>query len=92
MHAHMGNTSLAWVGRKKNSVVQPNIAAGPTSQSAGTLKGRNLLFSVTLKIMTLNATRVNANRVPELEISASLPTGKKLADKVTRQPVKSVMI
>ena len=40
MPDQIGNTSLASVGKNKNSVTQPTTASGPTSQIPVALKGR----------------------------------------------------
>lgn len=92
MPDQIGNTSLASAGRNKNSVMQPATASGPTSQIPVALKGRLRCLSLMQSIITDSATIMKANRVPELEISASLPTGKKAAAMVTPTPITYVTI
>ncbi len=86
----MGNTSCDSMGRLTNSPTHPIPAAGAISHTSGTRNGRCRPGSRSLKTSTETATMKNANKVPELDISASCPTGRNAAATATNKPVISV--
>src|SRR3546814_19807936 len=71
--------------------MQPRIAIGAVTNSAGVLNGRWRPGSVRRITSTAMDTAAKANRVPELELFASCPTGKQAANSATAIPVRIVM-
>src|SRR5215467_6863546 len=76
--------------RLTKSNAQPAIAKGPTIQMNGALKGRGRLGSRRRRTITPEETMKKAKRVPEFEMSASMLTGNKPANKATATPVTRV--
>ena len=77
--------------RLKNSSRQPSTASGPPRHTSGVRNGRGRFGSLLRSTITAIATMAKANSVPELEMSASSPTGKKAANTATNTPVMMVM-
>src|SRR3546814_3457325 len=71
--------------------MQPAMASGAVTMIAGVRNGRYRPGSVRRSTMTAIETAAKANSVPELETSASRPTGKNAAKSATNTPVRTVM-
>ncbi len=71
--------------------MQPMMASGAVTMMAGVRNGRLRSGSVRRSTSTAIDTAAKANRVPELDTSARMPTGKNAANSATNPPVRMVM-
>ena len=87
MTAQAKNRLIVYSDRLKNSSRQPAIASGHTTHTNGVRNGRWRLGWLLRRIITPIETMMNANSVPELEMSARMPTGTIAPNRATNTPV-----